>query len=137
MQHVAGMAREAGYGQPGIDLRNLVVVGKIGSESGLCEIGNLIGADLGIAHRTQGFAVRETERGMTLRSWLFGKSNGKYEQAIDLADELTKKMRERSNQHDPFKAVLADLFFHTHDPTLVADAYEISQEARIYKGPDN
>lgn len=76
---------------------------------------------------------------MTLRSWLFGKNNGhgKYEQAIDLSDELIKKMRERANQRDPFKAVLADLFFQQHDPALIADAFEVSQESRIYKGPEH
>lgn len=75
---------------------------------------------------------------MSLRSWLLGSSNGhdKYDQAIDLADELTEKMRERVNQRDPFKAVLADLFFQAHDPALIADAYEASQESRIYKGPE-
>ena len=75
---------------------------------------------------------------MSLRSWLFGSSHGhdKYDQAIDLADELTQKMRERANQRDPFKAVLADLFFQVHDPALIADAYEASQESRIYKGPE-
>ena len=73
---------------------------------------------------------------MTLRSWLFGGSNGhdKYSHAIDLADEVTQLMRERAVQRDPFKVVLGELFFHTHDPALIADAYEISQEARIYKG---
>lgn len=74
---------------------------------------------------------------MSLRSWLLGKSNGhrKADEAINLADELTMKMRERANQRDPFKAVLADLFFQSHDPALIADAYEASQESRIYKGP--
>lgn len=75
---------------------------------------------------------------MSLRSWLFGGASGhaKADQAINLADELTEKMRQRANQRDPFKAVLADLFFQAHDPALIADAYEISQEARIYKGPE-
>jgi hypothetical protein len=75
---------------------------------------------------------------MTLRSWLFGETNGHdtYSHAISLADEVTQLMRDRAVQRDPFKVVLGELFFHTHDPALIADAYEISQESRIYKGPD-
>ena len=69
---------------------------------------------------------------MNLRSWLFGGSSDKYDQAMNMADEVTRLLREKDR--DPFKAVLADLLFHNHDPALVADAYEISQEARIYKG---
>lgn len=76
---------------------------------------------------------------MTLRSWLFGDTNGhdKYTHAIDLADEVTQLMRDRAVQRDPFKAVLSDLFFQTHDPALIADAYEVSQESRIYKGHEH
>lgn len=69
---------------------------------------------------------------MGLRSWIFGGSSEKYDQAMSMADEVTRLLREKDR--DPFKAVLTDLLFHTHDPALVADAYEISQEARIYKG---
>ena len=73
---------------------------------------------------------------MTLRSWLFGETNGRdtYSHAMDMADEVTKLMRDRAVQRDPFKPVIAELLFHTHDPALIADAYEISQEARIYRG---
>lgn len=73
---------------------------------------------------------------MSLRSWLFGKSSGheKADRAISLADEVTRLMRDRAVQRDPLKVVLVDLFFHTHDPALIADAFEMSQEARIYKG---
>lgn len=74
---------------------------------------------------------------MKLRAWLFGRTEGQgnYGRAIDLADELISIMRDRANRRDPLKAVLADLLFQQHDPALIADAYEMSQEARIYKGP--
>jgi hypothetical protein len=74
---------------------------------------------------------------MKLRFWLFGPTSDpdNYSRAIKLADEVIQSMRERANQRDPLKAVLADLLFQQHDPALVADAYEMSQEARIYKGP--
>lgn len=73
---------------------------------------------------------------MSIAPWLFGNGNGhdKFQRVIDLADEVTQLMRDRAVQRDPFKTVLSELFFHTHDPALIADAYEISQEARIYKG---
>jgi hypothetical protein len=73
---------------------------------------------------------------MSIRSWFLGGSSepDKFQRAIKLADEVTFIMRSRAVQRDPFKAVLSELFFHSHDPALVADAYEISQEARIYKG---
>lgn len=73
---------------------------------------------------------------MRLRIWLFG-SNGpdSYSRAIKLADEVTQIMRDRINQRDPLRSVLADLLFQPHDPALVADAYQMSQESRIYKGP--
>jgi hypothetical protein len=76
---------------------------------------------------------------MKLRSWLFGEDAGneKYERAISLADEVTRLMRSREVQRDPFKVVIAELFFQTHDPALIADAFEISQEARIYRGSEH
>lgn len=72
-----------------------------------------------------------------LRLWIFGPGSGHdtYRRAIELADEVTKIMRDRATRRDPLKAVLVDLLFQTHDPALVADAYEMSQESRIYKGP--
>ena len=76
---------------------------------------------------------------MSIRSWLFGEESEheKYDRAISLADEVTGLMRSRAVQRDPFKAVLADLFFTTHDPALIADAFEISQESRIYRGREH
>lgn len=74
---------------------------------------------------------------MKLFIWLFGPTRGpdSYSRAISLADEVIQIMKDRANQRDPLKAVLADLLFQHHDPALVADAYQISQESRIYKGP--
>jgi hypothetical protein len=138
MHNAAGMAGESYRWQPGADLCNALVVVKIRSESGLCEVGDIIGANTRFAHGAQRLAFREEERSMSLRSWLFGTPNGheKYDHVINLADELTEIVRERANRRDPFKAVLADLFFQGHDPALIADAYEMSQESRIYRGPE-
>ena len=76
---------------------------------------------------------------MSLRSWLFGEDglSEKYERAISLADEVTMLMRSREVQRDPLKVVIAELFFQTHDPALIADAFEMSQEARIYRGREH
>ena len=76
---------------------------------------------------------------MSLRSWFLGRPNGheKFRRAIALADEVTQLMRDRAHQRDPLKAVLADLLFHKHDPALVADAFELSQESRIYRGTEH
>jgi hypothetical protein len=136
----ARLAREAGYGFSGADLCNFMVAGEIRPESNLNEAGNLIGENFGAAYRIKRAAIRQKrERSMSLRSWLLGEDSGheKYERAISLADEVTGIMRSRSVQRDPLKAVLADMFFATHDPALVADAFEISQEARIYRGTEH
>lgn len=132
----AGVAREVGCGIPVADICRHVVAGKTGPEIGLREAGNLIRANAGAAYRIEGVAFRENERKgmiMSLRSWLFGATSEKFDRAMILADEVTRLMRERDVQRDPFKPILADLLFQTHDPALVADAYEISQESRIYK----
>jgi hypothetical protein len=137
----AGMAEGVGYGLSGTDLRDLVVARKIRSESNLGEAGKLIRANFGPSYRTQRPVVWQKRKwGMSrLRSWLFGEDRGheKYERAISLADEVTRLMQSRAVQRDPFKAVLADLFFTTHDPALIADAFEMSQEARIYRGTEH
>lgn len=77
---------------------------------------------------------------MMLPSWArLGKgsaSNPKYQRAIDLTDEVIEAFRDRAKSPDPFRAVLADLFLQHHDIALVADAFEASQESRIYKGLD-
>lgn len=62
-------------------------------------------------------------------------SDEKYHRAVELSDELIKTMREQNESSDPFRALLAGLFLQHHDPKLVADAYEISQEAKIFRGP--
>lgn len=72
---------------------------------------------------------------MSWRSWLFGE-HSKADRAIALADEVTQLVRDRGKQRDPIRAIMADLFFHRHDVALIADAYEMSQESRIYRGPE-
>lgn len=73
---------------------------------------------------------------MSLRTWLFGEPREReaFRRAMALADEVTLLMRDRAVRRDPLKVMLVDLLFHNHDPALVADAFEMSQEARIYKG---
>jgi hypothetical protein len=71
---------------------------------------------------------------MSFRSWLFGGRSEKYDQAMVMADEVERLMRQREMQRDPYRPVLVDLLFQAHDPALVADAYQISQESRIYRG---
>lgn len=72
---------------------------------------------------------------MSLRSWLFGEHK-KADRAIAMADEVTQLVRARNDQRDPIRAVIIDLFSRRHDIALIADAYEISQESRIYRGPE-
>ena len=62
-------------------------------------------------------------------------ANDRYRRAVELTDELTETMRERSASPDPFRALLADMFLQHHNIPLVADAYEASQESRIHEGP--
>ena len=72
---------------------------------------------------------------MSLRSWLFG-DHTKADRAIQLADEVAQLARDKGRSRDPIRALLSELIFHRHDVALVADAYEISQESRIYRGPE-
>lgn len=83
---------------------------------------------------------------MNLFNWVRGRttrasstnggdiSDAKFHRAMELADEVTTKMRERAASPDPFRALMADLFLQHHDIALVADAFEAAQEANIYKG---
>lgn len=59
----------------------------------------------------------------------------KYDIAMRTADETIQRLRAARESKDPIRALLADVFFQHHDTALVADAYEASQESRIYKGP--
>jgi len=72
---------------------------------------------------------------MSWRSWLFG-DHPNADKAIAMADEVTRLVRDKREQRDPIRAIVADVFFHKHDIALIADAYEISQESRIYRGPE-
>ncbi len=63
-----------------------------------------------------------------------GSDDAKYERAMQLSDEVVAKMRERTASPDPFRSMMADIFFQHHDIALIADAFEAQQEAKIYKG---
>lgn len=58
----------------------------------------------------------------------------KFEEASRIADETINHLRQARKSHDPIRALLADIYFQNHDTALIADAYEMSQESRIYKG---
>lgn len=57
-----------------------------------------------------------------------------YEQASRVADETINHIREARKSNDPIRALLADIYFQNHDTALIAEAYEQSQESRIYLG---
>lgn len=63
-------------------------------------------------------------------------TDAKFQRALAATEEVTEAMREKAASPDPIRALLADMFLQNHDIALVADAYEASQEARIYKGPE-
>lgn len=77
---------------------------------------------------------------MMLPSWARGLTGtpreSNYQRALDLTDEVITAFRERAASPDPLRAVMADLFLQHHDVALVAEAFEVSQEAKIYKGPE-
>lgn len=65
--------------------------------------------------------------------------DARVDQAIALTKEVSDKIRERANSIHPFRGVLTDLLIGPQavvDVTLIADAYEMSQEARIFHGPN-
>lgn len=75
---------------------------------------------------------------MNLRSFfgLNGVGHERHDQVLDLADEVTGLIRQRAQ--DPLRKTLIELLLsHHHDPVLIADAFEASQESRIYKGPES
>jgi hypothetical protein len=61
----------------------------------------------------------------------------KYARAMILTNEVEQTMREKAASPDPIRALLADMFLQNHDVALVADAYEMMQESRIFKGPES
>lgn len=62
-----------------------------------------------------------------------------YYRAMRLADEVTNKIRERAGSQSPFREALAEMLLGRtpDDPALIADAFEVVQESRIFKGPPN
>jgi hypothetical protein len=58
----------------------------------------------------------------------------KYAQAMILTNEVEQKMRECAAAPDPFRAIMADIWFQNHDMARVTDAFEASQESHIFEG---
>ncbi len=67
------------------------------------------------------------------------KSDLKYEAAMKLVDEVTDLVRKNAASANPFRPVLVEMLVGSEppDPALIADAFEIIQEAQIFKGPPN
>lgn len=71
-----------------------------------------------------------------MKELILGKPTpSKYEEASRVADETIDHIRRARESRDPIRALLADIYFQNHDTALISDAYEMSQESRIYKGP--
>lgn len=130
------MVREIGYGISSTDFCHLMVVGTVRAENNSFETRNAIRANLSYPFRIEGPSVRKKEWLMSLRKWIFG-DHKKADRAIALADEVTQLVRNRESDRDPFIAIVSDVFFHKHDIALIADAYEIAQESRIYRGHES
>lgn len=64
------------------------------------------------------------------------RTDEKYERAMRLSQEVRDTLRETAE--DPFTVIALDLargvFQNGADPALVADAYEVLQEAKIFHG---
>lgn len=61
-----------------------------------------------------------------------------YAEAMQVAGEVKNQIRERAQSANPFRKVLAEMLLgHPDDPALIADAFEVTQEARIFHGPAN
>ncbi len=59
--------------------------------------------------------------------------------ALSLTNEVSEKIRERSKSIHPFREVLMELLIRPQavvDVALVADAFEVMQESRIFHGPN-
>lgn len=65
----------------------------------------------------------------------------KYERAVAMTKEVHDIVRERINKQDPFTAISLDLLRQALsvegvDMALVADSYEMHQEAKLFYGKD-
>lgn len=62
-----------------------------------------------------------------------------YHRTMRLADEVSDKIRERAESQSPFRAALSEMLLGQRpaDPVLIADAFEVAQESRIFRGPPN
>ncbi len=62
-----------------------------------------------------------------------------FDRAMHLTQEVRDLIKERAKSAHPFRQVLGDLLLRPQanvDVALLADAYEMSQEARIFHGPN-
>lgn len=68
-----------------------------------------------------------------------GMSDARYGHAMQLTDEVSDRIRERAGSKSPFRTVLAEMLLgrSPDDPALIADAFQVTQEARIFHGPPN
>lgn len=80
--------------------------------------------------------------------WLTGRTveaddpsqtDAAYHRTMRLADEVSDKIRERAGSQSPFRAALSEMLLgkRPDDPVLIADAFEVAQESRIFRGPPN
>lgn len=65
--------------------------------------------------------------------------DAKFAQAMRLTDEVRSKIRGLLKAPHPFRTTLAELLLQPQkvDVALIADTYEMLQEARIFYGPPN
>lgn len=60
-----------------------------------------------------------------------------FEKAMRVTEEVMIDIRERARSAHPFRLVLTELLIGPNasvDVALIADAYEMSEESRIYQG---
>jgi hypothetical protein len=54
-----------------------------------------------------------------------------------LSEEVIATMRDKRRSSDPFKALIGDMFFQRHHPSIetIVSLYEMNQEGQIWRGP--
>ena len=127
----------------------VVLAGEVGATGQRFQAREIIGAYASVIN-TSGCLGFGQAIGSNMKNWLqqlnpFQRpaKTGKYEKAMALADDIEKKMQERSASVDPFRAVMADIWFQHHDgknnkgdTVLMTDAYQMAQESHICKGSE-
>lgn len=69
----------------------------------------------------------------------FEPIDARVDYALKLTHDVSDDIRERVKSPHPFRGVLVDLLIRPPavvDVALLADAYQMSQEARIFHGPN-